>query len=81
MENGRRALTQFTALLPIIGKYTPLIRVKELARHPDQMFSQYILAKINSGFKVGFNRSCVLKSTESNLCCNNPRNMIEYLRT
>jgi len=46
-KDGRRARTQFTVLLPIIGKYTPLIRVKELAGHPDQIFSQYILAKIN----------------------------------
>ena len=75
---------QSTVSLPTISweVHTPLIWqewVRELARHPDQMFSQYILAGILNGFRIGFNRSCVLRLAGSNLCCDNPCNVREYL--
>ena len=68
---------QSTVSLPIISweVHTPLILqewAREQAGQPDQVFSQYILAGINNGFRIGFNRHCGLKSAGSNLHCDNP---------
>jgi len=75
---------QSTWRLPIISweVHTPLVLqewTKELSVHPDQTFSQYILEGIQTGFRIGFNRDQTLSSAVSNLHCNNPQKVTEYL--
>ena len=73
-----------TLRLPIVSweVHTPLVLqewIRELAVHPDQQFSQYILEGIQKGFRIGFNRSHILNSEATNFHCNNPQNVTEYL--
>ena len=38
-----------------------------LRTHPDRAFVDYVVNSIKEGFRIGFNRSCLLKSARSNL--------------
>lgn len=52
---------------------------RELSRHPDQQFAEYITAGIESGFRIGFNRAWPLKSATSNLPSSNPEVIKDHL--
>ena len=38
-----------------------------LASHPDRAFARYILKGIREGFRIGFNRTCPLRSAHRNM--------------
>ena len=70
--------------LPIISRevYTPLHVeqwIRELSGHPDSSFASYILEGIQRGFRIGFDRSLNLVSASSNMHCNNPDIVSDYL--
>ena len=72
------------AMLPIISwdVHTPLNLeqwIRELSDHPDTSFANYILDGIHRGFRIGFDRSRSLVSANSNLHCNNPDIVSDYL--
>ena len=72
------------AMLPIISwqVHTPLNLeqwIRELSYHPDTSFANYMLDGIHRGFCIGFDRSCSLVSANSNLHCNNPDIVSDYL--
>ena len=51
----------------------------ELSDHPDASFANYILNGIQKGFRIGFDRRLSLVSACSNLHCDNPSKVTEYL--
>ena len=52
---------------------------KELSSHPDQQFANLIIAGLEEGFRIGFNRSHVIHPASSNLRIHNPQIVSEYL--
>ena len=71
-------------MLPIISwdVHTPLNLeqwIRELSDHPDTSFANYILDGIHRGFCIGFDKSRSLVSANSNLHCNNPDIVSDYL--
>ena len=63
---------------------TPLKQIawqQQLAHHPDQGFTKYITNGIANGFRIGFNRRCNLKSTQTNMksTSEHPEVVEEYL--
>lgn len=51
-----------------------------LAGHPDKQFSSYVLKGLQEGFRIGFNcRKAKLQSCNSNMPCNVPEVVSEYL--
>ena len=54
--------------------------ILDLSSHPDTSFASYILKGIQEGFRIGFDRHSDLESASSNLHCDVPRKVTEYLR-
>ena len=85
MLDSKRPRPGPQAELPIISRevYTPLHLeqwIRELSGHPDSSFASYILEGIQRGFRIGFDRSLNLVSASSNLHCNNPDIVSNFLR-
>ena len=84
MLDGKKPGPGLQAMLPIIScdVHTPLNLeqwIRELSDHPDTSFANYILDGIHRGFRIGFDRSHSLVSANSNLHCNNPDIVSDYL--
>ena len=82
--DGKKPGPGLQAMLPIISwdVHTPLNLeqwIRELSHHPDTSFANYILDGIHRGFRIGFDRSHSLVSANSNLHCNNPDIVSDYL--
>ena len=70
--------------IPIVSwvVHTPLCLRQwaiELSDHPDSAFANYILNGIHKGFHIGFDRRLRLESSSTNLNCENPSKVTEYL--
>ena len=51
----------------------------QLTNHPDPVFTNYIMAGIRTGFKIGFHRSQPLVRANCNLHCPRPVLVSDYL--
>ena len=52
-----------------------------MAKFSDQVFAQYILTRLEEGFRIGFRRGAVLRQVGRNMPCPDSRVVDEYLRS